>query len=76
MNLWSDLDEILGVAISAAVVDCLLNTICSKDKDQRLYLVIWRLQKILQFATESIVLELAILNFNDNPYFNAPIAHV
>ena len=36
MNQWSDLDEILGVAISAAVVDCLLNTFCSKVKDQGL----------------------------------------
>ena len=33
----------MGVAISAAVVDCLLNTFCSKVKDQRLYLVRWRL---------------------------------
>ena len=36
---WSDWDEILCVATSAAMVDCLLNTLCSKFKYQGLYLV-------------------------------------
>jgi len=40
LNQWSDLDEILHVEISAYVVDCLINTLCSKVKDQGLYLCI------------------------------------
>ena len=37
---WYNWDEILRVAISAAGVDCLLNTLCCKVKDQGLYLEI------------------------------------